>query len=397
VTHTSPSWTSIHEATEAELADWDARAVHVPGGHVYQSRTWGEYRRRNGWRSRFLVFDDGFCLLSAERPWPLLGGAGAYIARGPVAAGEAVAQTADRLAAAATWLAARGVDVVSSDAEIPVATGYPDLLRERGFHQIEEAQPSRHRMTLPLDPGVDDAAVFEGFAKSLRQTIRTAAHKGLRIVRYDARAPEAGAPDGGASKVETAGAPTPGPETPGFETPLLDPHDPVALIPVFERLHDLLAKTAVRRHFPVAPRRKLIDASTHAVAAGLAFQLEARSPEDELVATSLFYRHGRRITYALSADRVEMRRQFPGVVQLVLWRAIQIAIAEGRDEFDLAGVDVKGARERPREGEEMYGLLVMKERFGGQWIDLAGNHERVVRPWRYALGRVTARLGRLTG
>jgi Acetyltransferase (GNAT) domain len=381
VTHTSPSWASIHEATEAELTDWDARAVHVPGGHVYQSRTWGEYRRRNGWRSRFLVFDDGFCLLSAERPWPLLGGAGAYIARGPVAAGEAVARTADRLAAAATWLAARGVDVVSSDAEIPVAAGYPDLLRERGFHQIEEAQPSRHRMTLPLDPGVDDAAVFEGFAKSLRQTVRTAAHKGLRIVRFDA-----GAPDGGASK-----------ETPGFETPSLDPHDPVALIPVFERLHDLLAKTAVRRHFPVAPRRKLIDASTHAVAAGLAFQLEARSPEDELVATSLFYRHGRRITYALSADRVEMRRQFPGVVQLVLWRAIQIAIAEGCDEFDLAGVDVKGARERPREGEEMYGLMVMKERFGGQWIDLAGNHERVVRPWRYALGRVTARLGRLTG
>jgi hypothetical protein len=378
VTHTSPSWTSIHEATEAELADWDARAVHVPGGHVYQSRTWGEYRRRNGWRSRFLVFDDGFCLLSAERPWPLLGGAGAYIARGPVAAGEAVAQTADRLAAAATWLAARGVDVISSDAEIPVATGYPDLLRERGFHQIEEAQPSRHRMTLPLDSGVDDAAVFEGFAKSLRQTIRSAAHKGLRIVRFDA-----GAPDG--------------PQIPGFETPSLDPRDPVALIPVFERLHDLLAKTAVRRHFPVAPRRKLIDASTHAVAAGLAFQLEARSPEDVLVATSLFYRHGRRITYALSADRVEMRRQFPGVVQLVLWRAIQIAIAEGRDEFDLAGVDVKGARERPREGEEMYGLLVMKERFGGQWIDLAGNHERVVRPWRYALGRVTARLGRLTG
>jgi GNAT acetyltransferase-like protein len=385
VTRASPSWTSIHEATEAELADWDARAVDVPGGHVYQSRTWGEYRRRNGWRSRFLVFDDGFCLLSAERPWPLLGGSGAYLARGPVAAGESVAQTADRLAAAATWLAGRGVDVISSDAEIPVATGYPDLLRERGFHQIDEAQPSRHRMTLPLDPGVDEAAVFEGFAKSLRQTIRTAANKGLRIVRYDAGA------------AETPGPATAAPETPGFETPSIDPRDPVTLIPVYERLHDLLAKTAVRRGFPIAPRRKLIDASTHAVAAGLAFQLEARSPDDELIATSLFYRHGRRITYALSADRVEMRRQFPGVVQLVLWRAIQIAIAEGRDEFDLAGVDVKGARERPREGEEMYGLLVMKERFGGQWIDLAGNHERVVRPWRYALGRVTARLGRLTG
>jgi hypothetical protein len=378
---------SIHEATDAELAEWDDRAVHVPGGHVFQSRTWGEYRRRNGWRSRFLVFDDGFRLLSAERPWPGIGGAGSYIARGPVAAGEAAAQTADRLAAAATWLAGQGIDVISSDAEIPVETGYPELLRRRGFHQIEEVQPSRHRMTLGLDPGVDETAVFEGFAKSLRQTIRTAAHKGVRIVRYDA-----GAPGGEASASGTSGF-----ETSGFETPALDVHDPVALVPVFERLHDLLAKTAIRRHFPVAPRQKLIDASSHAVAAGLGFQLEARAPDGDLIATSLFYRHGRRITYGLSADRVDMRRRFPGVVQLVLWRAIQIAIAEGRDEFDLAGVDVKGARDRPREGDEMYGLFVMKERFGGKWVDLAGNHELVVRPWRYALGRVTARFGRLIG
>ena len=397
MTRTSTSWTAIHEATDAELADWDARAVHVPGGHVFQSRTWGEYRRRHGWRSRFLVFDDGFRLLSAERPWPVVGGAGAYIGRGPVAAGEDATQTADRLGAAATWLAAQGVDVISSDAEIPVETGYAELLRERGFHQIEEVQPSRHRMTLRLSPGVDEAAVFEGFAKSLRQTIRTAEHKGLRIVRYDAGAPNREAAEFGTPRFEGPGFEAPGFEAPGFDAPPLDPRDPVALVPVYERLHDLLAKTAVRRHFPVAPRRQLIDASTHAVAAGLAFQLEARSSDGDLVATSLFYRHGHRITYALSSDRVEMRRQFPGVVQLVLWRAIQVAIAEGRDEFDLAGVDVKGARHRPRQGEEMYGLLVMKERFGGKWIDLAGNHERVVRPWRYALGRVAARLARLIG
>ena len=129
--------TAIHEASAAELDDWDAHTVDVPGGHVFQSRTWGEYRARHGWRPRYLVFDDDFRVLSAERPWPIVGGAGGYIARGPVPAGEPVAATADRVRAAADWLAAHRVDVVSSDAEIPVDTGYPELLRTRGFRQIE--------------------------------------------------------------------------------------------------------------------------------------------------------------------------------------------------------------------------------------------------------------------
>jgi lipid II:glycine glycyltransferase (peptidoglycan interpeptide bridge formation enzyme) len=370
--------TDLREASAAELEDWDRRTVEVPGGHVFQSRTWAAYRSRYGWRSRFLVFDDGFGVVASERPWPIVGGAGAYVPRGPAAAGEPAERTADRLLAVSNWLAAHGVDVVSSDAEIPADSGYPALLRERGFRGVEELQPSRHRVSLPLEPGADADSVFRGFTRSLRQTIRTAEHKGLRIVRYDRAIADSATP---------GGAP---PD--GFAVPSVDPTNPTALEPVIERLHDLLAQTAERRHFPPAPRRQLIDAGSHAVAAGLAFQLEARSSEDELVATSLFYRHGRRITYALSADRVDMRQRFPGVVQLVLWRAIQVAIAERRDEFDLAGVDIKGARHKPREGDEMYGLLVMKERFGARWVDLAGNHQRVMRPWRYAAGRIAARV-----
>jgi lipid II:glycine glycyltransferase (peptidoglycan interpeptide bridge formation enzyme) len=367
--------TAIHEATAEELEDWDAHTVDVPGGHVFQSRTWGEYRARHGWRPRHLVFDDGFRVLSAERRWPIVGGAGGYIARGPVPAGEPPANTADRLRAVADWLADRGVDVVSSDAEVPVDTGYPELLRARGFHQIEEVQPSRHRMSLEL--GADQEAVWSGFTKSLRQTIRTAEHRGLRLVRYDA-------------------AKDPDPEVAAlFERPDVAELGLDGLRPVFERLHDELARTARRRGFPIAPRAQLIDSSSHAVLAGLAMHIEVRSSEDEYVGSLLFFRHGRRITYSLSADAVAFRKQFPGTVQLVLWRAIQVAVAEGLPEFDLAGVDIAGARRKPAPGEEMYGLFEMKERFGARWIDLVGNHEWVARPWRYAAGRVALRLNRL--
>ena len=367
--------TPIHEATDAELDDWDARTVEVPGGHVYQSRTWGEYRARHGWRPRYLVFEDGFRVLSAERPWPLVGGAGGYIARGPVPAGEPAAATADRLRAAADWLVERGVDVVSSDAEIPADSGYPELLQAHGFRQIEEVQPSRHRMSLEL--AADHETVWGGFTKSLRQTIRTAEHRGLRLIRYDA-------------------APDPDPDVAAlFERPDLAELGLDGLRPVFERLHDELARTARRRGFPIAPRAQLIDSSSHALLAGLAMHIEVRSPEDDHVGSLLFFRHGRRITYSLSADAVAFRKQFPGTVQLVLWRAIQVAVAEGRPEFDLAGVDIAGARRKPAPGEEMYGLFEMKERFGARWIDLAGNHEWVARPWRYAAGRLAMRLSRL--
>jgi len=114
--------------------------------------------------------------------------------------------------------------------------------------------------------------------------------------------------------------------------------------------------------------------------------------DDQHVGGATFYRHGGRLTYSHSADRVEVRRQYPGVVRLVLWRAIQLALREGLDELDLAGVDVAGARRVPAEGEEMHGLYAFKRSFGAEWVDLVGNHEWVARPWRYAAGRVTARL-----
>ena len=65
--------------------------------------------------------------------------------------------------------------------------------------------------------------------------------------------------------------------------------------------------------------------------------------------------------------------------------------------MDLGGADVAGARRRPNPGEPMYGLYEHKASFGARWIDLSGAHERVLRPGRYAVGRVVARLGRMAG
>ena len=358
------------QATTEQLLDWDRYTVDRPGGNVYQSLAWAEQRRRLGWRPRFLIADDGYRLLSLERPWRIIAGSGAYLSKGPISAGEPVEHTAERLVVATDWLFRQGVDVLASDAEIPAETGYGRLIEARGFKPIEEVQPSRHRVALALQPGEPESTYFAGFAMSTRQRVRQGEKAGLRVVRWDTR------PDRDPGAAE------------GFEKA------PAGVEPAaaFDRFYDLLQATAARRHFGLGPRGAFIDWSCAGLAAGHVILLEVRTPEDELIGGATFYRHGGRLTYSLSGDRADLRRTYPGVIHLILWRAIQLAVRQSMIEVDLAGVDVRGARREPVPGEEMVGLYDFKRSFGATWIELAGNHERVARAWRYGLGRVTGRL-----
>ncbi len=110
----------VRDALPAELADWDAATVEAPGGHVYQSRAWADHRASGGWRSRFLVADDGGRALALTRSWSIVGGGSAYLPRGPVAMGAAAATHRGRARSrSAEALAGEGIDVVAADPEVP--------------------------------------------------------------------------------------------------------------------------------------------------------------------------------------------------------------------------------------------------------------------------------------
>ena len=418
----------LRAATPEELADWDGATVDSPGGHVFQSRAWAAHCATGGWRPRFIASDDGIRILALERRWPLLPGSSAYISRGPVAGGtgrqaaggagggvgvEAAGQepasfgstepasfgstepadlagqepadfagqepadlagqepadfagrSAAALIAAADALAAWGADVVAADPEIPAdEERFGETIRSAGFRPIEELQPSRHRLSLPLPLGSDDEAVFGAISKSTRQRIR-AAERDLRVVRFDGRAGPQSSVDGMAEADEP-------------------------LEPALARFATLLEATGERRGFRF-DRADFIAWWRAAHAAGHLLLLEARDA-DEPVGGLLLYRHGGRLSTAHSADRAQDRRRYPGVLHLLRWRAAQLAIREGCTELDLGGVDVEGARRPPIEGEPMYGLYQHKLSFGARWLELTGAHERVARPARYAAGRVTSRL-----
>jgi lipid II:glycine glycyltransferase (peptidoglycan interpeptide bridge formation enzyme) len=347
---------------------WDEHTVDEPNGHVYQSLAWAAHRAASGWEPRYLVVPGGPGVLALLRPWPQIGGFSAYVPRGPVPSGDG-AEDAAGLVAVTTPLGDEGVDVVAADAEVPASGAYSAALKAAGFHPIEEIQPSRHRMSLPL-AGVDEEAAFEGIAKSTRQRIRRAESDGVAVVRHDARLGRGGVGEG-----------------------FVPPPEPTQL--ALDRFYDLLLETGERRHFSFGPRASFVAWWTAAHRAGHLVHLEARGPAGDPLAGLLLYRHGRRLTTVHSGDHEAARRDHPGALHLLRWRAIQLAIREGRDEMDLGGVDVAGARREPREGEPTWGLYQHKRSFGAAWVELAGAHEKVLRPNRYRAGRIMARLSRV--
>ncbi len=367
---------AVRQLGGTDLDGWDAAAVDAPGGHVFQSRAWAAHREAGGWQPRYLAAGD-LRALALVRPWPLVGGGSAYLPRGPVGpgtpwtgdgTGAAIGQT---LAAAARHLARHGVDVVAADAEVAAGDpAYLATLEAAGFHGIPEIQPSRHRMALGLPGDGDAAGVLAGVAKSTRQRIRQAERDGVVVVRHDAR----------------------GTDLDGF-TGTREPAD-VAL----PRFYDLLHATGDRLGFRLGGRAGYVAWWLRALGAGHLVYLEAREGDETgpVLGGLVLYRHGRRLSTAHSADVADHRRDHPGTMHLLRWRAIQLAVAERRPEMDLGGVDVAGARRPPVPGEPTFGLYEHKRSFGAAWVELAGAQEWVGRPVRYALGRATTRLTRST-
>jgi lipid II:glycine glycyltransferase (peptidoglycan interpeptide bridge formation enzyme) len=364
------------EATPAELADWDRLTVQAPGGHVYQSMTWAAERSKLGWQPLHVMLDaDDHAALVLTRRFPWVGGASAYVPRGPVAdagrPGEAGDAGARRVAALADWLAGRGVAVVATDAEIPaVDRAYGAGLTAAGFHPIPEIQPSRHRVSLALAGDTDDAAVRAGLTKSTRQRV-SAAENDVVVQRHD-----------------TAG-------WIGFDPLFVRPT--VDLAAALDGFATLLEGTGERLGFRFGPRQVFLDWWTAAHAAGLLAFLEARDPVDDGRALGglILYRHGGRLSTVHSADAPGVREAHPGVMHLLRWRAIQLAIREGCTDMDLGGVDTAPDHREPGEGHPMAGLYEHKRSFGASWVEMTGAHERVMRPIRYAAGRAAARLARM--
>jgi lipid II:glycine glycyltransferase (peptidoglycan interpeptide bridge formation enzyme) len=329
-------------------ADWDARAVDAAGGHVMQGTAWAAHRRAQGGDPRFVLFEDGGVALVVLRRSPLVPGAAATVRRGPAHRGEGGERLAERCAALAAWARAEGARHLFVDPELDHDPAYEAAMDRLGFAVTDEVQPSIHVMRLDLPAGATEESVLAGVSKSTRQRIRAAERAGV-TVRAD-----------------------------------------IAM----ERLDafgGLLVDRAEDLGIAMRPELGYLAAWRRLIAAGHARLLVAEH-EDRLLGGLLMFHQGGIHSTAYSADRADLRREFPGAMHLVRWTAIRDALSAGMHAIELGGVDLPGRREPPAKGDPNHGLFEHKASFGARWIVRTPARRRVLRPWaeRYVDARGAA-------
>jgi Acetyltransferase (GNAT) domain len=330
----------LRVTTEAP-PDWDARAVHVPGGHVYQSAAWAAYRATQGRDARFVDLGDGVALVSLRRSSGLPG-VEAVVRRGPAHCGLPTGRLAERAAVLASWARGIGARDLLLDPERDADAAYEAAMDAAGFTVATELEPSIHVMRLDLAGATPDT-LWDGLSKSTRQRIRAA--ETTVTVRED--------------------------------------RDGVRLDSVAGLLReraDALGIGLQEGAGYLRGWRALMDAG-HA-------RLLVAEHDDELVGGLFIHVHGGIHATAYSADRADRRRDLPGAMHLVRWTAIRDALDAGATAIELGGVDLPGHREPPRQGDPTWGLFEHKRSFGAHWVERSPARRIVLRPWPERLARV---------
>jgi lipid II:glycine glycyltransferase (peptidoglycan interpeptide bridge formation enzyme) len=302
-----------------------------------QGSAWAEHRRSQGAEPRFVTFDDGRVCLVVLRRQRLVPGAIASVRRGPPHAGDGSLKVVERASALAEALRTEGVRELFVDPELDADPGYERAMDRAGFVIADEVQPSIHVMRLALPPGSTPDTVWSRIAKSTRQRIRAAESSGT-IVRRD----EAGE------------------RLPAFGELLVDRADALGI--------------AMRPDLGyLAAWRRLLDARQA--------RLLVAEHNGRLVGGLLVFLHGGIHSTAYSADDADLRRELPGTMHLVRWRAICDALTEGVPAIELGGVDLPGRRTPPQPGDPNHGLYQHKASFGAIWVERTPARRRVLRPW----------------
>ena len=362
---------TIRAATADELAGWDRRTVGAADGDVHQSLAWGEHRAVTGWRVHHLATGDGGLVLALGRPRPWLGGGRLYVPRGPVDG-----RAHRRLSARIAWPPSRRGRATPATTR-SCRRGGPVGHRVRGVARGSGLPPGRRSST------------------RAGTGCRCGSRRGSRSRRSGRRSPVAPAsastwPSAAATAWSaTTRSPAEADPGDGFEAPAAA--TPAATAAAFERFHALLAETGARRGFGIGGLGRRGWWNTALAAGYLAF-LEAlaprrhaarrrdlRAPRPAPDLRALGRRHRR-------CGKRGRRRAADPVAGDAARRS-----ARGREELDLAGVDVAGARYEPQPGDECTACTSSERALRGGLGGEAGAHARILRPGRHRLGGLARR------
>ena len=167
----------MRPATRAEIRDWDDLVLANPdGGHILQSRAWGEFKRGFGWEPSYHIAQaDGrqIAMLATRRNIPGIGSLW-YLPRGP-----GVATAAQVTALADDLRSLRPGFVVKIDPELDAAAGTASWPAAGIVKSPIEVQNSTATILIDLDRSEDE--IIASFKPKTRYNIRLAARRGVKV------------------------------------------------------------------------------------------------------------------------------------------------------------------------------------------------------------------------
>jgi serine/alanine adding enzyme len=177
-TRTSCGGGGVRPATRGEIGSWDELVVANPdGGQILQTRAWGEFKRRWGWRPSYWIASSGaqdVAVLFLRRNVPGFGELW-YAPKGPgvVDPGALVAVLGDRDSM-------RNAFAVKVEPEIEDSHADRRAWRQAGLVK-SPADVQISRSTIVVDLDRDEDAVLGSFKPKCRYNIRLAARRGIEV------------------------------------------------------------------------------------------------------------------------------------------------------------------------------------------------------------------------
>ncbi len=171
--------TGTRPARPAEIEGWDELVQANPdGGHMLQTRAWGEVKRRWGWRPSYLVSKSPspgapLAALFLRRHVAGLGSVW-YAPKGP---GVDSTERLERLLAERD--AFMGAFSVMVEPELEDTGENRAALQALGLRKIEDIQIARATVIVDLTPSEDD--ILGSFRAKTRYNIRLAARRGVTV------------------------------------------------------------------------------------------------------------------------------------------------------------------------------------------------------------------------
>ena len=169
---------AVRAATRSEIGRWDELVVANPdGGHILQTRAWGEFKRAWGWRPTYWIANAGgadVAVLFLRRRIPGLGDLW-YAPKGPgvTEAGSLVAILADRGPMKDAFL-------VKVEPEIDESRTDSHAWGAAGLRKAaSDVQMSRATIIVDLDR--DEDALIASFKPKSRYNIRLAGRRGVEV------------------------------------------------------------------------------------------------------------------------------------------------------------------------------------------------------------------------